>query len=496
MVVKKKRLTVFQFLILIFVLIFTFYNTYNLHLTYSYPYHHDEWQHLGLSMQMAKEGYNKIFNPYLGIKSPHMDLESGFHVFISNIIMFTSFDPVLNYKYLAAIFSVLSGLAIFFSIYKLSDNFFIGILSSILFSVLRSNINILGRDYFVPMTMAIPFIFFFIYSFITSLNNSDSKMFSISMILLLFIMLIHPPSLIILIIPIIVELYYHRKFALNFGLFKKKKHYMAFGMILLIFLVLLWKGNLKYSLEYLFDLLYFEKGWGKVDVKFFVPLLYGLLNTFFVFIGFLKGYNVKFRFFIGWSLFSLIIVTLFNLFGFTIFVPYSRAIHYTLFSLIPLTAIGVDKSLDYIIKKFRVMKKQVVYIQILSCAIILFFSLNYHYELDLSFKEYSFPVVVDSEYEALLWFREYYGSNNTIITPYFMTSAVYPISQNKVISLIPAPLQGGYMYENLNFYSYDCLKKKILIETSKAEFVLSKEIIDCSYLETIYNKEIFIYEFV
>ena len=74
-----------------------------------------------------------------------------------------------------------------------------------------------------------------------------------------------------------------------------------------------------------------------------------------------------------------------------------------------------------------------------------------------------------------------------------MTSAVYPISGNKVISLIPSQMGGGLIEKNLDFYKAGCNEKKDIIELGKADFILSKTIIECDYLNEIYSDGTLIY---
>ena len=76
-----------------------------------------------------------------------------------------------------------------------------------------------------------------------------------------------------------------------------------------------------------------------------------------------------------------------------------------------------------------------------------------------------------------------------------MTSAVYPVSKHKAISLIPAQMDGGFISENLNFYGYDCDEQYNIIKESEAKYILSRIKQDCSYLNHIYSKDgIFIYK--
>jgi hypothetical protein len=479
-----------QYLILSVLLVLVFFKTYSIHNNYPFPYHQDEWQHIALSLQANDLGYNRQFNPYLDKPNYHFDLESGFHLFLSSLFLMTNLDPILNYQYLAAFFSVLTAASLFLCVLRLSKKQILAFVSVIVFLFLPTNVNILGKDFFVPLTMAMPFIFLFSLYYIESLIEQDLKKFMFSAMLLFLIFLIHPPSFIILLVPAFFEL----MFSLDFVKGIKAKKRIILGIILFILLLffLTWRGTLNETKRYIKDLLIFEQGWGKLEITFFIPLLYGLFNSIFAIIGFIYGYKTKFRFFVHMAFFSLAITAFFNLFGFTVFVPYSRAVHYAMLSMIPLTALGFNYFLEYLMKSLNIKSDRVV-IMLSAFLLFTFLIAISKYDLNVKYSHYTNTVIDDADYRAFLWINENVGANNIFVTPYFMTSAVYPISKNKVISLIPAQMEGGPIEDNLNFYTYDCAKKKEIIIASQAKYILSKSRIVCDYLKEIYHNGDYVY---
>ncbi len=492
---KKKYLNYF---ILILLLIFTFLKTYQLHNNHRFPYHHDEWQHLALSIQATEEGYNKQHNPYLNEPNFHADLEPGFHLYLSSFFLMTDLNPILTYQYFAAIFAVIAGFTIFLCMYRLSKQFIIGILSLIVYISLPTNVNILGKNFFIPLTMAISFMFLFIFYFIVSLKEKNYKKFFFSIIVLALIFFIHPPSFLILLIPAFFEL------ISNFEFIKQiktpTKFWLSLIMIFFFFfsIALAWKGSIQGTIGYIRDLLFFERGWGKLEVTFFIPLLYGLINTFFAILGFVKGYKTKLRFFVVLAFFSLAITSMFNVFGFSYIVPYSRAIHYAMLGLVPLTAYGFFVFVKSMIKFLNFEEKKLSTKIFSSISVIIFFVLilNSKYDLNQKYIEYNEPVIYENDYKTLVWIKNNLAENNIFVTPYFMTSAVYPISKNQVISIIPAQLDGGLIKENLNFYAYSCDDKKVVINQSKARYLLSRTEQKCVYLKEIHSENNYIYEII
>jgi hypothetical protein len=120
---------------------------------------------------------------------------------------------------------------------------------------------------------------------------------------------------------------------------------------------------------------------------------------------------------------------------------------------------------------------------------------NSKYALDTSYKYYDFPVITENAYNALTFLKDD-NTNKTIITPYFSSSAVYPISKDEVIALIPAQMDGGYVEGNLFFYvTTNCTDRLTLIEESDATHVISPISIDCDFLDKIEFPEYFIYTY-
>jgi len=491
----------FNYFILVLLLVFLTYKTYSRHIDSPFPYHHDEWQHLALSEQIVEEGYNKQYNPYLGIPNSFTDLESGFHLFLSSFILITNLDPILNYQYLASIFAVISGFIIFLCCYRLSKDFFVGILSLIVFISLPTNVNVLGKDFFVPFVMALPFMYMFILLYLDSLKNDKLRKFYLSVLLLFLIFIIHPPSAMILVLPVIIELFNNKKFIKKHKLFSRKKIVFLLILGLIFSILLLWTDSSEFTLYdsieatifYFFELLFFEPGWGKLEITYFVPYLYGLINTLFAIYGFFIVFRKKHNlsFFGVFAFISLAIIAFFNIFGFSFIIPYPRAIHYAMFAMIPLTALGLKQLLEKIKDLLNIKNKELYYfVTLFIFLLLLSFS---KYDLNEKYRSYNSPVLTEKEYDALLWFEENHGQNNIVIAPYLMTSAIYPVSKNKIVGLIPAILETNNL-DFREFYTSDCDEQKSFIENTNAEYLISRYTNDCDIYKLIYSDEIFIYQ--
>jgi hypothetical protein len=478
-----------ELIILVLVLIICFVSTYKIHFNNPFPYHHDEWQHLGISTQIVDKGYNINTNPYTGEKQFHTDLESGFHIFLSNVIILTQNDLIFSYKYLASIFAVLTGFLFFVLMYDWTKNYWASILSILIFTFLKTNVNILGKDFFIPLSFALPFILAFIYYFTKALKKKNSSYFYLSFVILSVIFFIHPPSFMILIFPTLIELIFHHKFIKKIF---KKRIFLVIPFIVVLIYLLIWKGTIIHSLQYLLGLIYFEQGWGKLEIKFFIPLLYGIIYTVLALTSIKWTSKNKFRFFLFSAFISLFITTLFNSYNFTVLVPYGRALYYSMFFMVPLTCFSYIKIVEFIKKKGYSFK----YLQVSVVIVLVLLSFIPKYIQHENLKNYDTMILTKDEYNALKFIETNYGQDNKIVTPYFMTSAVYPVSRNNVFSLIPAQLESVYKEENLNFFFYDCITQKKLIIESKSNFILSRNELNCDFLQKIHFNKVFIYKIV
>ena len=109
-------LTKKQVLILIGVLVFIFLLVYTPHLVNPFPTHIDEWTHISQTIKL-KQGE-------VGMGGGFGSVEIGFHIFLAFLSLFTNL--LIVYKFLPAIWALVTALILFAITYKLTNkNFFI-----------------------------------------------------------------------------------------------------------------------------------------------------------------------------------------------------------------------------------------------------------------------------------------------------------------------------------------------------------------------------------
>ncbi|PIZ52658.1 hypothetical protein COY26_03990, partial [Candidatus Woesearchaeota archaeon CG_4_10_14_0_2_um_filter_33_10] len=109
-------------------------------------------------------------------------------------------------------------------------------------------------------------------------------------------------------------------------------------------------------------------------------------------------------------------------------------------------------------------------------------------------KIYRSVIINEEDYKTIKWLEKNYGSYNTVLAPAFISSTIYPISKNYVVSILSGQLGGGNLNATISFFKVVCNEKKKIIEENGVNLVFSRERIDCSGLKEVYNNKNFIYE--
>ncbi len=480
-----KKGDIIKIILVVIALIFCFLLIYNLHIAYPYefinpnnstlvefnkypfPLHNDEWAHISLGLAIAEEGrYN--FNPAIGEQTQDISL-----------------------------FSIL------------------------FFASIKSNLNILGNWFFTPLTFSLFLIFIYLYFFtkaigstanidlktrkkkvknknkmshyLHSILNKNTWLFSLSILFFLILIFIYPLAAEL---AALISFFY---VIINIKFIKKKWKQLSFFGILAIIIVLIgvkmyfWTGSLTGSYQKFLSELIFKKGWTILEHTYSLIGFYGIIPLLLATAGcaylFIKKKNMLF--FI-WPALLLINMIIFILFDISLFFPYQRNLFYFLIGLAPLSAMGLYWLSELIInysKKFIFKKK--IHGKIL-CIIIIFvllsFTFNNYYKIEPA-KFSLHNIISEAEYESLLWLKEHYEPYNKVIAKPFFAVSVYPISQNRVLGMMPSSLEGGHYAKVFDFYNGKCDYKEKVVREEIIDFVISDEPIRCDFLGKIYYKD-------
>jgi len=482
---NKKRI----FLISV-VLICLFLLVYSPHFNYKFPLHADEWHAITEATKLGNREYNFIGKD--GIRT--MGFEIGFHVFLFVISGITNL--VFFYKFLPAIWAVLTALILFYVVYKKTNNFFIGLFSMIFFASLKSNVNILGLWFFTPLTFALPFIFLYVFFFTEGLEKQNKKFILLSLGIMLFLLFAHAVS-VLFAIPFLLI---YSLFYLNY-IKKEFKFFLWFLLIpvvgILFYSLMTHVSIIGASLGILNDL-QFKTGWTPLEVKNSFLEMYSLIGYFLALLGiaglFLFQKNIKkYLAYILWPLVLFVMIFIFRITGVSYISPYQRNLYYFALSLPFLSSIGLYHVLRILkskLKNFNFDEKlKSVLIKILSLIVIfivLFFTFNSYYKIPSSLGLYY--LVDEQDYNSFLFLSK--QEKGIVLGLPGVSTGIYPISGHEPVATLF--FYGNRKDSELFFNTQDCNEKQEIIDKYDVSYVLSPQEIDCDW-NLIYGDEGYIY---
>ena len=457
------------------VLVAVFIIVYSPHFNYPFPYHIDEWHQITKSMNIGNE--------VRGIES---NFEIGLHFLLFCLSKLTNL--VLVYKFLPALWAVLSALTLFFVVYKKTGkNFLIALFSVIFFASLKSNVNILGLWFFTPLTFAIPFIFLYIYFFTEGMEKQNKKLVLISLGIMVFLIPFHALSVTFSIPILAFYCLFHLKYI--------KKEYKFFSLFLIVPLIgiIFYKFVMRKTflevLSNLTDLFIFKRGWGILEIQNSFFEVYSFIGYLLVALGVMlillhRTDSKKYLVYILWPVITLVSIISFRIFGISLFAPYQRNLYYFALSLPFLSAFG----LYFIIKIVKneinnininhyqkeIVKKSVILIIIL---LLLFFTFRSYYKIPENSSLYQ--VITEKDYEDLLYLKGL-PNEGEVMADIMISTALYPISHKNEVSALFFSIRNRKDVERF-FNSNGCEVKNRIIKKQNVSYILSKEPINCNW---------------
>jgi hypothetical protein len=464
----KKLILLIPLLVIVFIL------TYGPHFDQPLPIHLDEWAHIGSVAEIDEQGPSSL------------GTESGFDIILWIISFFTNLIAI--YKFLPAINAVLISLVLFYFMRK-KFNFWVGFLSIFFLASLRTNINVLGLRFYVPIMAAIALDYLCLFYLEESVKEKNPRKMFLSVLLLFLIAFIHQSSFLVVFLVVLIYL------CLNYRFVVKNK-YCLLPFILLILPAALAFKALTHNFVYLID---FFKSliWGplyQAQINFNPFLFYGILSSIFAAVGYYISYKKKtllpFRIYI--------IIPLINLFmflftNFTILSSYQRYLYHFMIAAIPLSAVGFYYSMVFVkdyLKRYNSSFSYVTVSLLICISVFVIFS-GYHETVPGS--EVS-SIITQDEYEALKTLETYPAGD--VLAPMRLGITVRAILKDSKSS---TTLYYVGRKEKLDqFYYGNCSTKKEIIDRGELDYfkyIFSKTPIECNFTEQIYQSgDNFIYK--
>jgi len=495
--------------LIISILAFTAVLVYSPHFYYKYPFHIDEWAHINYAERLL---HDQNYNVSVALSQGNFEI--GYHLFLAGLFTVektVGIDPVLAYKFLPAAFAVLASLVLFFIMFKLTKNYWIGIFSMLFFATLKTNVNLLGLWFALPITFCIPLVFLFFFLFIIGWNEKPWVLIW-AMIVFFIIMVTHAPSASFM-VPILVVYMIINHEPLK-AKSKKWPYFVLFLMPILagcvIYFEAISKGSILASLKFVFSKLIFKYGFTPTEpvllplVKlsflkkvilvhpYFIPHLFGFGAFVFAVIGSVFTLkDKKLYIFTIWVLITTTLLSLFINFNFIILAPYQRMVYYCLLGLVPLSAIGIVKSVQWLYHRKIKWNKLLIVVIVVG----VFFLSSYNYSTPPQGFEL-YKTMTDNNYAALK-FMNTYDNGKMIWAPLILGDTIYSLSKNNAF-VSPLFIGNDDMRwdNNAFFLSENCTERKRVLEIYKPDYVISENAINCSDLgmTLIYNKGDYIYK--
>jgi hypothetical protein len=466
------RKRVMQAAIVCLIVLFTCFIVYSPHLDYGFPFHYDEWMHLKDTLKSIEKGQliqDRAF-------SAHQ--ESGFHMWLIPTIFMTGVDIISYLQYLPFLFMGFSSLALFVLLKRLTKSFSTAVFGMIIFASLKSNINVLGPWFFVPLTMAFPLIYLFFFSFVQGTKPGNEKFFVLAFVFLLSLFTIHFFSF-LFIVPIVA--FY---LILNYRFVLRRWYIIAPTICLpllgffftLTFFPQMGVAGIVKAVAGGYGIIY-PPVWGIIGYAptYRISIFYGILPFGLAVLGLFVSIR-KFSIFSIWAISSGILFYL-NMLVFLqdFLIPYLRLIYPFLLGMVPLSAIG----LHWLILKIRKIRLNFVssgLAAILVVALSVTTYMNYYdippnldiyrfiHPEDIEALKYADSSVLSSvkiEKEGL----DFFHLNNKIIHDDFLN-----------------------IFQECNFIEERMLKQK-------TDYLLVKEQLDCGFIAPLYEgKARFLYK--
>lgn len=467
--------------LLIASLVFIGLLVYSPHFGYPYPLHVDEWKHISFTL-MLKNGELR-----------ENDLEMGFKLFLLPFSYVS--DIVLIYRYFPVIFAVLSALILF---YFMRRDFGLNeaLLSIVFFASLKTNINILGTQLFVPLTFSIPFIYAYMFLLHEGLERGREDLLKYSMAIMVLVLFVHPISVTFALPVIALHLLAKRESVMRHrGFFMRLLPIlMAAFAVLGLFLFsqlnrLISEGHIG-SIN-LMNFVFFRGDVNVFEYHYFLPALYGILPIAAALIGANKVLKERKYLFLLWPLAAVFSLWLFINLRVSLLASYQRMVYYTMLGLVPLSSIGLVEVIGRVRgygARFRLDARLVNAFIALTLLTTFASAFSGYFEqpsgLDLR------KAIGVEEYHALRHLRNF--PRGTVITDKWTSSAVYPVSGHSIVAdpFFFGTSDGRADLER--FFSSGCPIKNEIIKKYGASYVLSKERIDCAWRE-VYNNRAYVY---
>jgi len=448
------------------------------HVSYSLPFHVDEWHHISEAIRLEN-------GEYIG---GSFGYRVGFHVFLLMLGKFVSLIDV--YEFLPAIWAVFGSLIVFYIVERKSRNYFLGIFAMVFYGSLRWNVNLTGMGFFTPLTFSLPFILLFMYLFGEGILWRRKEFILWSLIIMSVLVFVHSISVLFALPILIVYCLFNWNYV--------RDEWKLFSLFLIVpvlglglYSLLNGFGIIEGLVNLLGDLK-FAKGWGITELDNSLLEVYSGVGLILALVGFIvllvrERTREDYLLYLIWPVVLFIELVVFGLFGFSYLSPYQRNLYYFALSLPILSSFGLGYVLgkvgqfvnrsefDRASKEFILNGSRVIIV-----VLVFAFAFNSYYDINKGKELYE--LVSKEDVLALEYLSGLEAGK--VLAELDISMGVYAISGKEVVGSL-------YFYGDRNkvrgFFEGSCIERDEIIKSEGVRFVVVDEKNDCGW-DLIYEE--------
>jgi hypothetical protein len=478
---RLSRLKDPKFLLLILILAFAIFMGFLPHVSNHFylPFHVDEWVHWQTTRTVMEQGSSIFIDPYTG-NGVTRSLESGFHYITAGLIWLTGVNFNTIFVFMPSIIAFFISLTAF-AIGDRSERKF-GLEAALFVSFVPTSCRVLGPSFFVPLTMALFFLIFIIW--LVSVKKFFTILFIPFFIWCAF--LIHPPTALACIII---------SFMFGFAFFLEKEY--KFSLLVLGFslipvcAVFLLTSMWGYALQQVIDAFFVGKTF--LDV-YNLPQIWpsfehlGYLTWILCIVGvytaFAKGKSLQ-RTFVLSAFVFIIIIGLYDKFGYGIIIMYERSFIYLFLIVTLLGGWGLSELRRIInensekipLKHYQKFYKHMgVLVSVVLCLSLMITVIPAHCDIPY------YQMITENEFETFSWIHDNINSirdkthsyDTGVIDP-FKAAPFSAITGLYIISSTMSPIYGYNLHSEVEQFLRDQCKNTSFLQKYDISVIYSSD---------------------
>lgn len=448
--------------------------------TYLYPLHVDGWNHVSQAETVVEEGGLIDYNPQLASTPRHPQTEQGFHVLLASLAILSGSSVLALAPFLPALFFLLGASLCLVFFWRVLRRPVAGILAVVLLALMPSNANILGPWFLVPLNLSPAFLFGFL--LVLFLVRDWRWRLGSALALLAFSFWVYPPVMVLLLLVAACVLLVERWAWLG-CLWRAEPVLSASASAVAVAaaaLVIFFSG--------FGQLLVFRKGWTAIEYAYVLPDLvpWWLLAAAIAGLVFLYRRSASlFAFAASSSVVFAALTMSYLLWGVTWLLPYQRVLYFWQLVLLPVAAFGLCEAVRFLARRVPAVRvRRRVWVPLLFVLVFLLVGLRLqgYYVAEPS----SFSVLLAAEDPlAVQVLLEDVPRGASVLADPFLAVTLYPLSGHRVVSAIPANLDGGVEGLFEEFSRSGCDGKRSLVVEYDVSHVVVRQPVSCSSLEFV-----------